>query len=175
MKFLFLNLLDEIEQERRSRRRPVPMQLAASPVALSSLQELAIAKLGYTVPAAYIELLALVDGIDSNGIILYASHSQPLAGHPDKPDYTIEGFVEANELWRAGEEGAYNRDYVYFAESGDYLYCHYLPANQYRIVDRVTLEPIYEPAVFDTAEGLLEQVLNHMLNRYGVEDEGVEE
>ncbi len=166
-----LHLLNEIKEERQNRRRPLPTQPPGALVVIEALRRRAELELHYSIPVIYTELLSLTDGIDSSGVMLYASHSQPLAGHADRLDYIIEGFIEANMLWRAGVDGAINRDYIYFAESGDYLYCHHLQTEEFQIVDRVTLEPIYKPAVFNTLEELIEQIFNHMLGRYGINEE----
>ena len=163
----FLDLIEET----RVLQYPYQLQPPAAAAAIEHLIAVCSKQLHYTPPPFYLALLQTTDGMACNGIQVYASKSQPIAGLETK-DVILEGFVEANLLWRAGEEGAHNLDYFYFAESGDYLYCHCLPAAEFQIVDRVTLEPIYAPAVFATVEELFEQLLNHMLNRYG---DGVEE
>ncbi|HLK97971.1 MAG TPA: hypothetical protein VK364_09400, partial [Hymenobacter sp.] len=76
-------------------------------------------------------------------------------------------LVEANEQWR---EFKPNESFVFFAESGDRLYCHNLINNRFEMVDRITKELDDESDSFTTCDKLLEYVFNHMLDRYGVEE-----
>ena len=160
-------LLTEIRQERQGRRQAVPMQ---PPATSEQLQKLLARgqELDYRFPAAYLEVLRVADGIDSNGIVLYASETQPLAGHADRPDYTIEGIVDANLTWR---DYAPNQQFVFFAEAGDVVYCHDLTKNKFQIMDRIAQDVDSESDVFNTCEELMEKVLNHMLDRYDVVEE----
>lgn len=162
----FLDLIEET----RILQYPYKLQPSATTADVQRLTENCVHHLRYKLPPFYVALLQITDGIACNGIQLYASKPQLLAGL-EANAAMLEGFVEANLLWRTGEEGAHNIDYCHFAESGDYLYCHHLPTDEFQIIDRVTLEPIYSPAVFTSAEGLMEQLLHHMLNRYGVEED----
>lgn len=143
------------------------MEPAASSVQLASLQADSISQLAYSLPADYLEVLAVHDGVDCNGIQLYASEPHLENNSSDNPDYLKRGFVEANLIWREYEP---NKNYIFFGESGDKLYCHNLKLNQFEIVDRLTKALIYEPATFGTFTELLEQLLKHMLDRYGVEE-----
>ncbi|HEX8349473.1 MAG TPA: YrhA family protein [Hymenobacter sp.] len=168
MKAEIAGLIEEIKQERHHRRAALLMQPPASEEGLRQLRERAANILRYTLPEAYVELLGVVDGIDTNGFSLYASTAQPLAGHIGRPDYIIEGFVEANMLWRSYDP---NTAFIFFAESGDIVYCHNLTINKFQVMDRIAQEPDSEADIFETFEELLEKLLNHMLNRYDVEEE----
>lgn len=142
-----------------------PMDGPAPAAQLTALQADSASQLAYTLPSEYLELLATHDGIDCNGIQLYASAPETKENGLDRPEYLKRGFVEANLIWRDYEP---NRFYAFFAESGDKLYCHNLRTNQFEIVDRITKTPIYAPSSFDTCEELLEKMLNHMLDHYDV-------
>jgi SMI1-KNR4 cell-wall len=128
-----------------------------------------VQKLGYTLPEAYLQLLQITNGIDCNGIQLYASQAQMRLAE-ERRKFVFRGIVEANEQWREYEP---NQQYVFFAESGGELYCHNLKNGNFEIVDRITKELIYEPSSFADCEGLLKVLLNHMLDRYDLEDEEV--
>ena len=113
-------------------------------------------------------MLKLHDGISCNGIQLYASQDKIQITPDEQPRYLFSGLVEANQQWREFEP---NRDFVFFAESGDRLYCHNLINNQFEIVDRITKELDDEGDSFATCEKLLAWMFNHMLNRYDIEED----
>ena len=163
MEARIISLVEEIKNERRNRRAALSMQPPASSERLQQFCEQAIAKLEYYLPEAYLDLLRLADGIDSNGFLLYASVTQLLAGHANRPDYSIEGFVDANLRWR---EYGPNNQFVFFAETGDVVYCQNLNTGNFQIMDRIAQEVDSESNVFGTCEKLLERLLNHMLDRY---------
>ena len=141
------------------------MNASASAMQIAALQVASKSQLSYVLPAEYLELLAMHDGIDCNGIQLYASEPKIEDNGSGSPEYLKRGFVEANLIWRDYEP---NKQYAFFAESGDKLYCHNLTADKFEIVDRVTKALIYKPSSFGTFNKLLEQLLNHMLDRYEV-------
>jgi hypothetical protein len=116
-------------------------------------------------PSALLELLALHDGVSCNGIQLYASEARTQTNHSGRLKYLKRGLVEANLIWR---EFAPNKDYIFFAESGSDLYQHNLQTNQFEVADRVGR------TVFDTfasIEALFETIFNHMLDRYGNDED----
>ena len=117
----------------------------------------------YNPPAFYLELLQATDGLARNGIQMYGTHTQRIAGL--SRESFIEGLVEANLIWRDFEP---NKDYIFFAESGSDLYQYNLKTSQFEISDRVG-RTVFN--TFDTAAELFEQLFNRMLDRYGVEDE----
>ncbi|RZJ94533.1 MAG: hypothetical protein EOO60_02850 [Hymenobacter sp.] len=94
------------------------MQPPATDAQLHSLAERG-QQLPYVFPTAYLEVLGEVNGIDSNGIMLYSTEPQALASQPNRLDSLLEGVIEANLLWR---EDAANAQYIFFAESGERLY-----------------------------------------------------
>ena len=110
--------------------------------------------------------LSLSNGIDTNGIQLYATQARTRVTPEGRTKYVFRGLVESNEQWR---DFPPNKAFVFFAESGDVLYCHNLTSGKFEIVDRITKELIYEPSVFDSCGELLEKLFNHMLNRYDEE------
>jgi hypothetical protein len=106
------------------------LQPPASEADLVSLTERAQAELGAQVPPEYEAFLRIADGFDWNGCTIYGSHTRLLPGHTDR---SIQGFVEANEIWRDDEA---NRDYLYFADGDITLYAYHLPSGQYQVTDR---------------------------------------
>ena len=73
-----------------------PPQPPATEAALADLVTRARRELGRTVPAAYLDLLRVHDGVDANGLTLYGTRTAPAAGSPTA---TILGVVEANRSW----------------------------------------------------------------------------
>ena len=106
------------------------MQPPASEAELVSLVERAQAELGQKVPAGYEAFLRIADGFDWNGCTIYGSHTRPLAGYNDR---FIQGFVEANLIWRDDEA---NEEYLYFADGDISRYGYHLPSKQYQVKDR---------------------------------------
>ncbi|WP_046243437.1 YrhA family protein [Hymenobacter terrenus] len=131
---------------------------------LEHLQLEARQKLAYDVPTQYLNLLARTNGIEWNGHQLYASKAQPFINEAGRLKYAIRGLVEVNEQWRAFEP---NREFIFFAESGEQLYYHNLKSGKYAIVDRIT-KGLDDPGkdVFDTCEELFARLFNHMLNNF---------
>lgn len=163
MKQHFLNLLAEL----RGFQAPFELQPPASPEVIEQLVNTATKELNYDLPPFYLDLLRATDGLARNGIQMYGSHTAKIAGIETRESYLL-GLVEANLLWRNYES---NKDYVYLAETGGVLYCHNLITGKFEIVDRITNEADDEVDIFATCAELMERMLNHMLNRYGlVED-----
>lgn len=112
--------------------------------------------LDYNLPATYLDLLAEVDGLDWNGVVLYASETRLR----DNEELAIQGLLEANVQLRLAYTP--DKDIVYFAESGMDAYRHNLVSGQFEIADRVAGGSVFE--TFDTAEQLFRQLLTNMLD-----------
>ena len=110
-------------------------------------------RLNYELPALYTDLLSRTDGLDSNGVVLYASRP-----YFQGAKLLQQGFVEANQLLRAY---APNLDFVYFAESGMDLYRHNLVSNEFEVCTRVGLRTM---VTFATAEAFFQQIFADMLD-----------
>lgn len=165
METTLIILLNEIQVDKAMYNRDLAPPASAEE--LSVVQTAARQQLNYTLPAAYLKVLARSNGVDWNGFELYGTSELTTKVAAGQTFYERIGVVEANLLWR---EYPPNGDYVFLAQSGDELYCHHLTNGKFEIVDRITKEPIYEPSSFDTCEELLAVLFNHMLNRYEVED-----
>jgi hypothetical protein len=160
----FLNLIEET----RFHQYPYIIQPPASAKEIDSLQKSSTRELNYLLPSFYQDFLRITDGMDRNGSQLYGSSSKKIAGFEGQDGYILMGLVEANLIWRDYRP---NNQYIFFAESGDKLYCHNITSGKFEIVDRITKELTYTPSSFDTCEELLETLLNHMLDRYGEEED----
>ncbi|HEX8349472.1 MAG TPA: YrhA family protein [Hymenobacter sp.] len=166
MDSVLLSLIAEIQTELEEYGDKMETPTPAS--RLAELREVTQQRFDYALPAIYVAVLELHDGISCNGIQLYASQDKVQITPEGRSRYLFGGLVEANEQWREFEP---NRDFVFFAESGDRLYCHNLLNNRFEIVDRITKE-LDDPAdSLATCEQLLRVLFNHMLDRYDVEEE----
>jgi hypothetical protein len=97
---------------------------------LERLRQRAREELGAEVPEEYADFLRARDGLNHNGLFIYASETSPVAGGTDA---TIEGFVEANLGWRDDE---HFNGYLVFGEGNMDLYVRHLPTGEYQVIDR---------------------------------------
>ena len=141
-----------------NRRQQPPLSEAAQEVFKSCVAS----TLSYELPQAYLDILSKTDGLDSNGVVLYASR-QYFQGEK----FLLQGFLEANLLLR---NYAPNLDFVYFAESGMDLYRHNLQSNQFEVCSRVGLRAM---ETFATSTEFFRWILEEMLDAVAEgEDEG---
>lgn len=97
---------------------------------LERLRQRTRAELGAEVPEEYAAFLRTQDGLNHNGLFVYASETSPVAGGADA---NIEGLVEANLGWRDDE---FFNDYLVFGEGNMDLYVRHLPTGDYQVLDR---------------------------------------
>ena len=155
----FLDLIEaaRIQQEADFNQPP------ASAKDIAELQERTRTLLaGYEPPVFYLDFLRVADGLDRNGHQLYGSKTRKIAGYEDQQGYEIMGLAEANLLWRGYEP---NRQYVFFAESGEMLYCQNLGTEKFEVVDRLTKEmDVPENDAYDTVDDLIARLFTDILN-----------
>ncbi len=119
------------------------LQQPCSETQLDQLQAESIRNLGENPPPAYLAFLRQHNGLDWNGLSVYATERTPVMGSPDA---IIGGFVEENLNRRAVP--TWSR-YLVFADTGDDCYCMRLLDRKYCLLDAVALEQIEEYASFD--------------------------
>ena len=141
-----------------------PPQPPASAEHLTALAAQAQELFAYEVPVAYLELLALADGLDFNGYKLYASSTRPVPGY----DATVKGFIEANGWWEDYDENG-NHHLLMFGETGGQLFLFDRRDQKFKFTDKVGGDA-YQ--VFDAFEELAEQFFKNALGI--VEDEQAE-
>jgi hypothetical protein len=88
-------------------------------------------ELGAELPDEYAAFLRGQDGLNHNGLFIYASETAPVVGARDA---TIQGIVEANLGWRDVEQMV---TYLVFGEGNMDLYVRHLPTGAYQVIDRV--------------------------------------
>lgn len=128
---MYDTLLDRIAKKMRSYgenlQPPVP------PESLKSLENRVQLKLGCDLPWQYASFLTKANGLDWNGIVVYASDRMPVVGYVDR---FIEGFVEANLDFRDHEPMS---DYLVFADDGVALFTYHISISRYEVITRVGL------------------------------------
>jgi hypothetical protein len=138
---MYHDLLKQIESEMR--RFGMALQPPCSSAQLETLRRKAVQHLGNTIPDAYIAFLIDANGLDWNGLVVYATERTPIVGYPDR---FIEGFVEGNLSYRDYHP---LKDYLIFAEDGVVLFTYRLSASEYQIVTTVGLSLLESFKTFD--------------------------
>lgn len=95
-------------------------------------------------PTEYAEFLRAQDGLNWNGLFVYASETSRVVGTNDAQ---IQGFVEANLNFRDDD---FFRDYLVFGDGNMDLYVQHLPSGEYQVIDRVPGNLIESHPSFDS-------------------------
>lgn len=111
-------------------------------------------ELGHEIPDEYAALLATCNGLDWNGLVVYASERTRIVGYSDR---FVEGFVEANRDHREFEP---MKDFLVFADDGTVVYTYCISRNKFQEVTSVGLSVLEE---FDTFDDLLRNALESHL------------
>ncbi len=121
---------------------------------LKILQRRAKQELGCDIPDQYCRFLTKANGLDWNGLVVYASERMPIEGYSDR---FIEGFVEGNLDYRDHEP---MRDYMVFADDGVALFTCRISNWKYEVITRVGLSLLESFNSFD--ELLASALSGHM-------------
>jgi len=90
-------LIEKIRKERK--QFDLKLQNGADEDCIEILKSQTVSKFNYTIPNEYLIFLRDVDGLFYNGIQIYSTKTVDQTPQ----NITIEGFVEANEMWRDDE------------------------------------------------------------------------
>lgn len=110
------------------------MQAPASAVQLEKFVGDAKSRLRVSIPIEYIDFLQVNNGLDWNGVSIYATEAMPIQGYSDR---RIMGCVEAN---LARREVPNWKRFLVIGESGEEDYCLDLMAPQYVVVDSASTD-----------------------------------
>ncbi|HYR91867.1 MAG TPA: YrhA family protein [Terriglobia bacterium] len=131
---MYRDLLNTVaEEQRRFGSEPQPR---CTETQLERLVERVMSELAAELPEEYKDFLRLADGLDWNGLVIYASERIPIASNPDQ---FIRGFVEMN--WTYREDDRF-RSLVVFGSDGMDIYTYNQLAGTYEIYDEVPHELI---------------------------------
>jgi hypothetical protein len=122
-------LLDELRaaQAKYGEQR----QPACTEARLERLRQRVRDELGAELPDEYAAFLRAQDGLNHNGLFIYASETAPVVGSTHA---TIQGIVEANLGWRDDERFL---EYLALGEGNMDVYVRHVPTGEYHVVDRV--------------------------------------
>jgi hypothetical protein len=126
---MYQRLLDELEAARV--RYGEPRQPPCTDDRLEQLRQRMREELGAELPDEYAAFLRDQDGMNHNGLFIYASGTAPVVGARDA---TIQGIVEANLGWRDVEQMV---SYLVFGEGNMDVYVLHVPTGAYQVIDRV--------------------------------------
>jgi len=110
---------------------------------LQRLVESARQKLRIDLPTGYVDFLQLSNGLDWNGVVIYAAGPTPIAGHPDR---IIPDIVEMNLNYRDDSRFA---DLLVIGSNGMDLYTCRISRGLYEVYDEVPHELLETLATFD--------------------------
>jgi hypothetical protein len=94
-------------------------------------------------PAEYLDLLRLTNGLDWNGVVIYASETVPIVAHADR---SIAGVVQMNLVFR---DAPAFQELIVLGSDGMDLYTYNLADRVYEQCDEVPHELIETFATFD--------------------------
>ena len=131
------------------------MQPSSTIKQIARLRKNTLEKLSEELPDEYIDFLYITNGLDWNGLLIYASDTFPIVGYKDR---FIPGFVETNLFNR--EEDKSCKDLLFFGCSGIDAYVLKLTTRKYQILDRVSLDITETFLSFD--ELIFEAIKSHL-------------
>lgn len=156
MNMIYNELIKEIgsEMSRLSRQALQPPCTAND---LEKLKQTSLRDLGYGIPAEYACFLADTNGLVWNGLSIYGSKSMPLNG---LPDYSVEGFVDANRHYRSLRRGDPMQDYIVFGEDSVVFFAYHIPPGVYEVITIVGMTALETYMSFD--ELLIDALRGHV-------------
>lgn len=149
---MYLEILERIKKEHQ--KFNLQLQPPAKEESLAILQVLAHEKLCATIPAPYLNFLRITDGLDWDGLTIFATTTTLIVGYEDR---WIQGVVEANLAYR---DFSPMKDYVVFGEDGLLIFVYDLKKCEYQSRDRIALDVV---DVFSSLEGLIAHALQRHL------------
>jgi hypothetical protein len=149
---MFRELLARVGDEQR--RYGSALQPPSTEQQVQRLIERARVELGAELPVEYLDFLRMTNGLDWNGVVLYATETLPIVGHADR---TIEGMVDANLGLRDDERF---QDLLVLGSDGMHLYTCRISVPVYALYDEVPHQLVDST---DTCDGLLTRALMRSL------------
>ncbi len=119
------------------------IQPPATEEALRRLRQRTQDELGAALPSGYLDFLRVTDGLNWNGLFIYASEKALIVGEAN--DF-MSPFVDTNLIWRDNEP---NKNYLFFADGEISLYVYNLVKERYELQDRPSGDVIRTFKTFD--------------------------
>jgi hypothetical protein len=138
---IYQHFLDQISAKRKEYASS--LQPACSAQDLADLQTRARKELNVEIPRSYTQFLRQLDGLNWNGLFIYASKTVPIVGYKDR---FIDGFIDANLDFRGG---GWENELILFGDSNLDLYVYDPSKKKYSARDRVSLDEAESYASFE--------------------------
>lgn len=151
---MYQDLVARIAAERRADYGS-DIQPPATEEALLRLCRRTRDELGAELPEGYLDFLRLTDGLNWEGLFIYASDRNPVVG---KPTVFMHSFVEDNLDWRSYEK---RKNYLIFADGDISLFVYNLVEGRYELQERSSGTVL---STFDTFDGLITEALKSCLH-----------
>jgi hypothetical protein len=138
---MFKGILGKVlRQMRREGSKPQP---ACSPQDLLKMRRRASEQFSTALPRAYCTFLTITNGLDWDGLVIYATHRIPIVGFDDR---FIDGFVEANLAHR--DYPVFN-DLLVFGENGTVVFVFDMAHREYQVLMNIGLDVLERYSTFD--------------------------
>jgi len=95
------------------------------------------------VPADHVNFLRQSNGLDWNGVVIYATETVPIVGHPER---SIPGIVEMNLNFR--DDPRFN-DLLVLGSNGMDLYTYRIATGLYEVYDEIPHELLDTISTYD--------------------------
>ena len=138
---MYQELLQRVAEEQR--RFGSGLQSPSTEEQIQALVGRAKEELHTEPPVDYLNFLKLTNGLDWNGVVIYASDTVPIVGHPDRP---IPDLVEMNLNYR---EDPRFEDLLVLGSNGMDLYTYRISTGVYEVIDEVPHELVETIPTFD--------------------------
>ena len=138
---MYLKILDELADKMRSDGDA--MQPPATEQQLLQVRKKAQEKLGHDLPEGYRRFLAEVNGLNYDGLVIYATEPSPIIGYEHE---LIEGFVEANVDDREFEPMS---RYLAFGQNEFDVFVLDLKTGEYQVINQLRLNVCRVAGSFD--------------------------
>lgn len=149
-----MNLIDEVK--RIASKYNEILEPPCTEAKLKRLRERSRAELTTDVPNDYVDFLRIMDGLDFNGMLVYASEQTT---SKDSSQAEIFGFVETNLMHRDVDV---MRGYLVFGSDSLNIYVLDVRNNEYQVLDRASLD---KATSFSSFDEMLEQAIKkHLIN-----------
>lgn len=158
---MYRDLVERIADARRTMYKS-DIQPPAPEEALQRLRQRTRDELGADLPEGYLDFLRVTDGLNWNGLFVYASDKNPVI---KKPTVFMHPFIEDNLDWRSHEP---HKNYLFFADGEISLYVYNLVKSRYEVLDRPSETVIN---TFQTFDEMITEALHQRLREDLEEDE----
>jgi len=158
---MYRSLVEQVAMGLRTLYKLDP-QPPATEASLQHLCQRTRDELSAELPDGYLDFLRITDGLNWNGLFVYASDRNPAI---NTPTIFMQSFVENNLDWRSYEP---HNNYLFYAEGDISLYGYNLVEKRYELQDRSSGDII---STFETFDEMITEALKISLHEDGEEED----